>query len=106
MEIDTKGHAVLYANGDIDVATSPSLHEALARALEESDSVVLDVGGVHFVDSSGLSAFVWGQRSAQQAGGSLRIRRPSPMLRRLLKVTALDSLLLIDDEAFPPPPEI
>ncbi len=99
MEIDANGEAVIYAEGDIDLATSPSLQEALANALEQSTSVVVDVAGVHFIDSSGLSALVWGHRGAQEAGGSLRLRRPSPMLRRLLDITALDQLLVIDDDA-------
>ena len=77
------------------------MREALAGAVEESASVIVDMGGVHFVDSSSLSALVWGQRGAQQAGGSPRIRRPSATLRRKL---ALDSLLLIDDGASLPPP--
>jgi anti-sigma B factor antagonist len=104
MELDTEGHAVVYVEGEIDLVTSPALREALAGAVEESASVIVDMGGVHFVDSSGLSALVWGQRGAQQAGGSLRIRRPSAMLRRMLHRTALDSLLLIDDGASLPPP--
>ena len=100
MELDTEGHV----EGEIDLVTSPALREALAGAVEESASVIVDMGGVHFVDSSGLSALVCGQRGAQQAGGSLRIRRPSAMLRRMLHRTALDSLLLIDDRASLPPP--
>lgn len=99
MEIDAKGEAVIYAEGDIDLATSPALQEALAKALEQSASVAVDVAGVHFIDSSGLSSLVWGHRRAQEAGGTLRIRRPSPMLRRLLDITALDQLLVIDDDA-------
>lgn len=101
MEINADGDAVIYAEGDIDLATSPSLQEVLAEALEQSTSVIVDVAGVHFIDSSGLSALVWGHRRAQEAGGSLRIRRPSAMLRRLLDITALDQLLAIDDDAAP-----
>lgn len=104
MEIDAAGNAVIHVEGDIDLATSPSLQGALAKALEQSSSIVVDVAGVHFIDSSGLSTLVWGHRGAQEAGGSLRIRRPSAMLRRLLDITALDQLLKIDEDAAPPNP--
>lgn len=93
------GRALVVAEGDIDLATAGILRDALARALEDSVSLVVDLGGVGFVDSSGLNALVWGHWEAQKAGGSLRLRRPSPMLCRLLEITALNSLLLLDDDA-------
>ena len=100
MELDADGQALVYAEGDIDLATANALREALVQALEKSATVVVDVGAVGFMDSSGLNAFVWGHREAQQAGGSLRLRRPSPIMRRLLKITALE--VLIDNDAPPP----
>ena len=107
VEVDAEGQAVVYVEGDIDLATANALREALVKALEKSATVVVDVGGAGFIDSTGLNAFVRGHREAEQAGGSLRLRRPSPMLRRLLEITALESVLLIDDHAPPPPtPEI
>jgi anti-anti-sigma factor len=102
MEREDDGNAVIYAEGDIDVDTSRSLQDALAEALEESDSVIVDLGVVGFVDSSVLSALVWGNRKANQAGGSLRVRRPSPIVRRVLGITGLDALFLIDAETAPP----
>jgi len=99
VEVSADGQAVLLAEGDIDLATAGILRDALARALDDSVSIVVDVGGVGFIDSSGLNALVWGHWQAQKAGGSLRLRRPSPMLCRLLEITALNSLLLVDDDA-------
>lgn len=104
VEVDAESQAVVYVEGDIDLATAHALREALVKALEKSATVVVDVGGAGFIDSTGLNAFVRGHREAERAGGSLRLRRPSPMLRRLLEITALESVLLIDDDAPPPPP--
>ncbi|MFL6090278.1 MAG: STAS domain-containing protein [Aeromicrobium sp.] len=96
-ETEDDGRTVVLAEGDVDLATAPMLREALGRVLQNPGSVVVDVGGVGFIDSSGLNALVWGHQQAQKSGGSLSLRRPSPMLCRLLEITALDSLLLIDD---------
>lgn len=104
MELDAEGRTVIHAQGDIDLATSPSLHDILVKSLEQSTSIVVDVADVGFIDSSGLSALVWGHREAQQAGGSLRLRRPSRIVRRLLDITALDALLVIEEDD-PPPAE-
>jgi anti-anti-sigma factor len=98
IEVAADGRILLSAEGDIDLATAGILRDALVRALEDSASLVVDLGGVGFIDSSGLNALVWGHWQAQKGGGELRLRRPSPMLRRLMEITALDSLLLIDDD--------
>lgn len=106
MELDTEGCAVVYAQGDIDVETSRSMQAALADALQRSACVIVDLGEVGFVDSSGLSALVWGHRGANGAGGSLRVRGASPIVRRVLDITGLAPLFLIDaDPAAPPAPE-
>jgi anti-sigma B factor antagonist len=98
IEAGDDGRAVITAAGDIDLTTAAILREALERALENPVSLVVDVRDVGFIDSSGLNAFVWGHRQAQNAGGSLQLRHPSAMLRRLLEITALDSILTIDSD--------
>ena len=90
------GRTTVLAEGDIDLTTAGILREAWARALENTASVVVDVGDVGFIESTGLSALVWRHQQAQNSGGALRLRRPSPMLCRLLVITALDLILLID----------
>ncbi len=102
MDLDAHGHAVVYAEGDVDIATSSSLQAALAGALEKFASVALDLAGVRYIDSSGLSVLVWCNRRAQKAGGSLTLRRPSRTVRRLLDITGLDSLILIEGDVRPP----
>jgi len=92
-----QGQALVYAEGDVDLESSAALRQALSTALASSDSVTVDVADVGFIDSSGLSVLVWGHGRAQESGGSLRLRRPSPMLRRLLEITSLDSVLAIAD---------
>lgn len=99
LEVDAQGHALVYVEGDIDLATSNTLREALVEALEKSATTVVDLAAVGFIDSSGLKELVFGHRDAERAGGSLRLRRPSRMLRRLLEISALDSVLLIDNDA-------
>jgi anti-sigma B factor antagonist len=89
--------AVLHAQGDVDLASADAMKAALATALEQSSSVVVDLGDVGFIDSTGLSALVWGHGQAQEAGGTLTLRRPTPMLRRLLEITALDAVLVTED---------
>jgi anti-sigma B factor antagonist len=99
VEANSDGCTLLTVSGDIDLASAGVLRDAMARALEDAASLIVDVGGVGFIDSSGLTALVWGHWEAQKAGGSFSLRRPSAMLRRLMEVTSLDTLLAVDEHA-------
>lgn len=94
-----EGDPVVSVVGDVDLVTAGVLRQALAEALEVSPRLVVDVGRVTFIDSSGLSALADAHRKACDEGGAVRLRSPSPMLKRLLEITRLDTLLLTVDEA-------
>jgi anti-anti-sigma factor len=99
--VDVDGRAVLSIHGDVDLTSVERLKQALTQAVTLSPHVTADVADMTFIDSTGLSALVWGHRQAEEAGGSLHIRRPSKMLRRLLELTRLETILTIEDDAAP-----
>jgi anti-anti-sigma factor len=92
------GVAVVSVEGEVDLVTSEQLRGALLDALEESGRVTVDLTGLTFIDSSGLSALVDAHRRARDAGGVLILRNPTPMLRRLLDITRLESLLVVEPD--------
>jgi anti-sigma B factor antagonist len=95
------GHSVVVSvTGDVDLTSSGHLREVLRDAISESDNVVVDFAGLTFIDSSGLSALVDAHRRARDGGGTLTVRHPTAILRRLLDITRLRTVLVID----PPEP--
>lgn len=84
----------LLVRGEIDAAGAPALRAALAelREVVGGDAVVLDLSEVTFMDSSGLAALV----DASSGGRRVEVRRPSPIVRRVIEMTGLDGLLLAD----------
>ena len=52
------GQPVLVLRGDIDLATAPQFEAACSRLAAFTDRLILDLGGVEFMDSSGLSVLV------------------------------------------------
>ncbi len=98
------GAAVVSVTGDVDLVSAPHLREVMEEALGRSSHLIVDVGGMTFIDSSGLSVLVHVHRQAADAGGSMTVRRPSPTLKRLLSITHLETVLVVDDaEAGPSP---
>jgi anti-sigma B factor antagonist len=91
------GKVVVSVEGDVDLVTSEELRQVLEGAVRLNPHVEVDLTGLTFIDSSGLSALVEGHRAARDAGGVVVLRNPTSMLRRLLDITRLDSLLVVDD---------
>ncbi len=74
---------------------SALLEEALKRGLREFTRVVLNVGEVDYVDSSGMGLivrFLWHTRTR---GGDLRLAGPTPLVAKLLEMTKLSAVFRI-----------
>ena len=80
---------VLTLAGELDMATTPLLREAL-DGLDGECSVVLDVGDLTFLDSNGLHAIF-----SRAATHDLALARPHPNILRLLEVLEGERVLPI-----------
>ena len=86
---------VICVNGEIDMASAPTLREALDAGLAAGERTTVDIGGVTFIDSSGLHAIVT-SALAQNGTGPLRIANPSPFVMRTMEIVGLVDLPEID----------
>ncbi|MCU1394765.1 MAG: anti-sigma-factor antagonist [Ilumatobacteraceae bacterium] len=91
------GRAVLSVSGEIDLATLPRLHDALTRALRESDPPVLvvDLDGVYACDDTALGVLLGAAGRARDAGGDLRVVCSPGALRQRLERTGFDRAVAV-----------
>ena len=82
--------------GELDVSTAPVLAAALDPLPAGNGDVVLDLGGVEFIDSSALSVLVRVHQAADATDRRVRITHPTVAVRRLLELTALDAMFGLD----------
>ena len=84
---------VLYAYlaGEIDHDAAQGLRIQLDDALltRSPRILVMDLGGVGFMDSSGIGLILGRQRCARTLGGSLRIQHAPEQLRRVLQLASI-----------------
>ena len=84
---------VLYAYlaGEIDHDAAQSLRIQLDDALlsRTPKVLVLDFGGVGFMDSSGIGLILGRQRCARTLGGSLKIQHAPEQLRGVLQLAGI-----------------
>jgi anti-sigma B factor antagonist len=85
--------AIVVANGEVDVATAPALREALDAASGTGSRVILDLSGVSFMDSTGLTELIRAHKRLTAAGGELRTVVVGDRVGRLLEITKLDQLI-------------
>ena len=90
--------------GDLDASTAHRLADALAAQHEEPGDVRLDLSGLEFLDSVGLSALIATARRLGE-GDHLVLISPQDTVRRTLQISgvagALPSLIVEDDGAGP-----
>jgi anti-anti-sigma factor len=83
------GKVEITVRGELDMSAAPDLADAIARARKGADLVVLDLGGVTFLDSSAIGALVASGRDVLDAGGRLQIGPRSEIVSRVLEITGL-----------------
>jgi anti-sigma B factor antagonist len=84
--------------GRVDLLSAPALSKHLSQAVASGQSrLIVDLGGVSFIDSSGLAALVSGLKSARVAGGDLRIAQAGDQVRMVLQLTKLDRVFGLYD---------
>lgn len=82
------------AVGTIDAETCPSLRKALLDP--PTNSVVVNMAGVEFLDSSGLRELIEARDKLRRDRGTLTIESPSRPVRRLLSLTGLAEQFGVD----------
>jgi len=76
--------------GELDLYTSPQLREELVELPEEGTWLVVDLLGVTFLDSAGLSLLTTAARRLRYGGGGVCLVLVDPSIERVLRITGLD----------------
>ena len=88
--------AIATVRGEIDITTVSTLSERLGLlARKNPQRLVIDLAGVSFIDSSGLGGFVR-IRKALPPDCPVVIRSPQHRVRKLFKITGLDSVIAFE----------
>ena len=92
---------VLYAYlaGEIDHDAAQNLRIQLDDALlnRTPRTLVLDFGGVGFMDSSGIGLILGRVRTAALWGGHVTVRGLSPQLKKMAELSGISALAVLED---------
>jgi anti-anti-sigma factor len=84
--------------GELDISSTQTLDAELRGAINDHASeVILDLGGLSFIDTTGIRLLLLATAHSQANGDRLRMLRGSAPVERVIQLTGLDgSLPFID----------
>jgi anti-anti-sigma factor len=87
-------YTLVTLDGEADVTNSAALWEVLeAEAARQPRTLVIDLAGLRFMDSSALHVILRATRTMDRHGGVLALAGPQPTVARMLTLTAADQLI-------------
>ena len=97
LQTSRQGEAgVLSLRGEIDVYTAPLLRQALLDLIGQgARDVVVDMGEVDFLDSTGLGVLVEGLKRVKIQGGEFSIVATQDKILKIFDITGLNKAFLI-----------
>ena len=93
MDIDVTesgGVTVVVPRGDLDMAAADQMKRTLTELVDKGQSkLLMDLGGVGYIDSSGMGVLVAAMKHARGRGGDLRLCALQDDVRAIFELTRL-----------------
>lgn len=95
--VEARDGVLLYLRGELDVGSVGKLRSFLGALGTGRRALVVDLGGLEFMDSTGLAVLLEAHARHTRDGGDLRVRAAAGRVRALLERTA--TLRVLDPDA-------
>ncbi len=87
----------LCPEGELDAYSVAAFREVFAELGEES-RLIVNLGGVQFMDSAGLGALIGGIRRVRENEGAIAVFCDRANITRLLHTTGFDRIVTVSEE--------
>lgn len=88
-----EGIAVISISGELDLYTAPRLKEELLAAIDDGVlKIVVDMSGVHFIDSSALGVLIGGVKRLKPDGGGMVLVSIDENVNWIFRITGLNNV--------------
>lgn len=101
VRIEDDDTAVVQLSGELDIATGPLLSARLGALLDglpdrPLSRLVVDLTDLDFVDVVGLGVLLRIERQLAAVGGTVVLRRPTPLVQRVIALLNLHDRLQLE----------
>jgi anti-sigma B factor antagonist len=93
-ESDSEPYTLVVLDGEADVTNCNALRGMLeAEVAKQPRTLIIDLSGLRFMDSSALHVILRVNRTMDRQGGVLALASPRDPVAKMLRLTAADQLL-------------
>jgi anti-sigma B factor antagonist len=90
---DDTGTPVIAVSGDLDISNADELRASVtALVASDPERLVFDLSDLRFIDSAGIAVLLGAASHVED----VRLRKPSPAVRRVVELTGLAEVLPIE----------
>lgn len=99
LDVSQRGEwSIVEVGGEVDVATAPRLREQLIKLVNDQRfRIVVDLGGVDFIDSTGLGVLIGALKRVRTHDGDLALVCTERRILKVFEITGLDRVFRIRD---------
>ena len=96
-----EGGVSLRLTGELDLASQAQVETFILRQVESLPSVVVDLSGLTFMDSSGIRTLIQAKKAADALERSFALVPGPPVVQRVFEITGLLDYFTFVDAARP-----
>lgn len=90
---------ISFSVNKINALITDEIRESICKVFDNSNSnVVIDLSGVHYIDSSGFGCFLTIMKAARNNYGTLKFAQPEPAIMELFQTLHLHTVFQIYDD--------
>jgi anti-anti-sigma factor len=87
------GAVCLSLSGEVDLANASDLRAHLKAVAQNDTNLILDMGDLRYMDSSGIQTLVDAHRTFKQTNRQMALASVPPMIQKILNITGVDRLV-------------
>lgn len=93
--VNHDGKLIVFLTGEIDHHSAKDIRDGIDRLLvcERPSSLILDLSGIDFMDSSGLGLVLGRYRRAKELGAQMYLCNTSSRVQKILSLAGVDKLI-------------
>lgn len=94
------GRLTLYLSGELDHHSARNAMKAIEQLMEDTlpRECILDMGGLTFMDSSGIALILKAHKIAKAQGGKVWIERPTRQVLRVMETSGIERIVPVAQE--------
>jgi anti-sigma B factor antagonist len=95
--LEGEGYTIIGLEGDVDLSCSPDARKSILDVLQANNNLLIDLGKVSYIDSSGVASLVEGYQTAKKKSLKFGLVGVSDAAMSVLKLARLDKVFPIYD---------